>query len=442
MLLRKCGDSGHGARSTERWRRRRQRGDLVRVIGWPDGRGVADSGPGEPEVTDSITTRPFDNREVRPGSRIADGPPGPSDGLTWLWQLLGQTPTARDQWTELLRLATTSADRPVRAETLNAVGRFACAAGDLRTAQAFYQEALVAGRADRNAAGVARSLDGLTQMAAARGAFDLARTLQEESLLTYRRAGDTAGLARSLAVLGWLTLEQRGTTQAEALQEESLTLRVSLDAPLALAYSLVHLGWLAHLRGDRETAREYLAEALTSVRTCPDRWKVVSLLALLGRPSGHETPTRQAAGLLIGAEMLEASAAIQTERAFDPFGYLTEAQRHLDARSLAVAWGGGREDDAERLVEQALRASELLPTPQRNGVVAAIEPMLLTPRELEVAMLIGRGYTNRRIAEVLVIAERTAETHARNIREKLGLATRAQIAAWAAVRAPVQTVAS
>ena len=64
------------------------------------------------------------------------------------------------------------------------------------------------------------------------------------------------------------------------------------------------------------------------------------------------------------------------------------------------------------------------------------EPMPLTPRELEVAVLIGRGYTNRRIAEALVIAERTAETHARNIREKLGLSTRAQIAAWAATHIP------
>jgi DNA-binding CsgD family transcriptional regulator len=34
-----------------------------------------------------------------------------------------------------------------------------------------------------------------------------------------------------------------------------------------------------------------------------------------------------------------------------------------------------------------------------------------------------------------VIGERTAETHARNIREKLGMSTRSQIAAWAAVRA-------
>jgi DNA-binding NarL/FixJ family response regulator len=56
----------------------------------------------------------------------------------------------------------------------------------------------------------------------------------------------------------------------------------------------------------------------------------------------------------------------------------------------------------------------------------------LTPREREVAILVGRGYSNRRIAQALVIAEKTAEVHARNVREKLELESRAQIAAWAA----------
>ena len=45
--------------------------------------------------------------------------------------------------------------------------------------------------------------------------------------------------------------------------------------------------------------------------------------------------------------------------------------------------------------------------------------------------LIARGWTNRQIADELAIAERTAETHARNIREKVGLTTRAELVAWA-----------
>jgi DNA-binding CsgD family transcriptional regulator len=358
------------------------------------------------------------------------------DGLSWLWQLLGQTSAAREQWSELLRLAATSSERSIRAEMLNVVGAFASAAGDLTTAQAFYQEALVAGRAGQNAASVARSLSGLAQIAIGRGAFELARTLQDEALLIQRRLDDTAGVARSLAVLGWLLLELRGISQAEMLHEESLALRATLGDPLALAYSLIHLGRLAHLTGRRESARQHLAEALTTVRSCRDRWKVVALLALLGRPSPFQTPARQAIGLLTGAEALEAPADAQPGGPADPLGHLAEAHCRLDARSLAIAWGGGRDADAEGLVDQALRSSEQLALPERRGTVGPAEPMPLTPRELEVADLISRGHTNRRIADALVIAERTAETHARNIREKLGLTTRAQIAAWAAVRAP------
>jgi DNA-binding CsgD family transcriptional regulator len=354
--------------------------------------------------------------------------------VAWLWQILGPSPAAREQWSELLRLAATSADTPVRAETLNLVGRFAGATGDLTTAHAFYQEALIAGRAGQNAASVARSLSGLARVAVGRGAFDLARTLQEEALELQRRLGQPAAAAGSLAVLGWLTLESRGVRHAEVLHEESLTLRVTLGDPLALAYSLVHLGWLAHLTGRPEMARRHLAEAMTTVRGCPDRWKIVALLALLGRPSPVETPFRHAICLLTGAEAQEEAVQHPPVLSRDVTGSLVEAHGRLTPRALALTWGGGDQADADGLVEQALQAAEAHASHQRTGSVDLSEPMLLTPRELEVASLIGRGHTNRKIAEILVIAERTAETHARNIREKLGLSSRAQIAAWAAAR--------
>jgi DNA-binding CsgD family transcriptional regulator/tetratricopeptide (TPR) repeat protein len=397
------------------------------VIDWPTEQrviGLAEGGPDERTVA-----RGLGRSAGIAGRGLADAPVG----LSWLWQVLGSSQAAREQWAELLRLAATSAEREVRAEALNVVGRFASAAGDLATAHTFYQEALVAGRAGQDSASVARSLSGLAQIAASRGAFDLARTLEEEGLAIRRRLGDAAEVARSLAVLAWFTLESRGAAQAEALHEESLTVRVTLGEPLALGYSLVHLGWLAHLMGQRELARQHLAEALTTVRSCTDRWKVVALLALLGRPSPIEPPTRQAVLLLTAAEALEASVG----RADDSVGledHLAEARQRLDPRALAVAWGGGRDVEADSLVEQALRSGGSSTTPRdRNGCVGAPEPMPLTPREMEVATLISRGHTNRRIAEVLVIAERTAETHARNIREKLGLTTRSQIAAWAAL---------
>jgi len=54
----------------------------------------------------------------------------------------------------------------------------------------------------------------------------------------------------------------------------------------------------------------------------------------------------------------------------------------------------------------------------------------LSPRELEVARLVGRGLTNKQIGETLYLSERTAENHVRHILVKLGFSNRSQIAAW------------
>jgi pimeloyl-ACP methyl ester carboxylesterase len=54
----------------------------------------------------------------------------------------------------------------------------------------------------------------------------------------------------------------------------------------------------------------------------------------------------------------------------------------------------------------------------------------LTHRELQVAELVAEGLTSQAIASRLAIAPRTAETHVENIRRKLQVSSRAQIAAW------------
>jgi pimeloyl-ACP methyl ester carboxylesterase/DNA-binding CsgD family transcriptional regulator len=54
----------------------------------------------------------------------------------------------------------------------------------------------------------------------------------------------------------------------------------------------------------------------------------------------------------------------------------------------------------------------------------------LTARELEVAGLVAEGLTNHSIAVRLSVAPRTAEAHVENIRRKLQVRSRAQIATW------------
>jgi pimeloyl-ACP methyl ester carboxylesterase/DNA-binding CsgD family transcriptional regulator len=58
----------------------------------------------------------------------------------------------------------------------------------------------------------------------------------------------------------------------------------------------------------------------------------------------------------------------------------------------------------------------------------------LTDRELEVAGLVAEGLTNHSIAVRLSIAPRTAEAHVENIRRKLQVRSRAQIAGWVTER--------
>lgn len=59
------------------------------------------------------------------------------------------------------------------------------------------------------------------------------------------------------------------------------------------------------------------------------------------------------------------------------------------------------------------------------------EPTELTSRELEVLRSIGRGCTNREIAQQLYITEGTVKTHVSHILNRLNLRNRSQIAVYA-----------
>ncbi len=91
----------------------------------------------------------------------------------------------------------------------------------------------------------------------------------------------------------------------------------------------------------------------------------------------------------------------------------------------------------EQAIEYALSKGEEreppttpAPRPEQQPPPAAERTGMLTPREREVALLVGRGLTNRQIAQELSISGNTANNHVAKILKKLGLHSRAQIAAW------------
>jgi DNA-binding NarL/FixJ family response regulator len=60
---------------------------------------------------------------------------------------------------------------------------------------------------------------------------------------------------------------------------------------------------------------------------------------------------------------------------------------------------------------------------------------VLGRREADVARLVTDGLSNKEIGARLFISERTVESHVRNIMNKLGFNSRAQIAGWMAGQA-------
>jgi non-specific serine/threonine protein kinase len=117
------------------------------------------------------------------------------------------------------------------------------------------------------------------------------------------------------------------------------------------------------------------------------------------------------------------------------------ARAGMDERSFAAEWARGGAMTLEEAVDYALGAQKpslppSVPVPREAGG-GSESTEDLTRREEEVAVLVARGLSNRRIAEELTVSEHTAATHVRNILKKLGLDSRTRIAAWMRDRQPL-----
>jgi DNA-binding CsgD family transcriptional regulator/tetratricopeptide (TPR) repeat protein len=136
--------------------------------------------------------------------------------------------------------------------------------------------------------------------------------------------------------------------------------------------------------------------------------------------------------------------AISFERRMGSPPFVARTQVHY-AEMLIRRGRDGDLHHARRLVQAALETSRRLgmePWQQRANVLLGgldrrgVADHPLSSRELEVAHLVAEGLSNRMIAERLHLSERTAESHVKNICDKLGFNSRSQVAAWVAGRQP------
>jgi DNA-binding CsgD family transcriptional regulator len=104
--------------------------------------------------------------------------------------------------------------------------------------------------------------------------------------------------------------------------------------------------------------------------------------------------------------------------AVDAAAHAALAYRRDDRRGSALSCS----TRAEALAEQCGGAS----TP---ALRQAVEPLPLTDREREIAMLIGEGLSSPEVAERLTLSTRTVESHIYRAMVKTGTTTREELAA-------------
>ena len=147
-------------------------------------------------------------------------------------------------------------------------------------------------------------------------------------------------------------------------------------------------------------------------------------------------------GVLFGRKAALQSAGLALHPSSANEGHLSTARLQLSEEEATFAATGaeGKALSLERAIEYPLSEEEERESPPTPVAVPeqqapSDEPTgTLTRREQEVALLVGRGLTNHRIALELSISQRTVECYIGRILKKLGFASRTQIATWVAQR--------
>jgi predicted ATPase/DNA-binding NarL/FixJ family response regulator len=353
--------------------------------------------------------------------------------LTWFWDRHGHWNEARG-WLEGALERSGDAPRTVLPKVLLGVAYWAWRQGDYGRAAAVQEQGLALSR-DLRDENVAWFVFQMGNLAADQGDYDRAVALYEECLALRRALGDKWGAGMTLAQLGDVARLQRDSERATALYAESLALARETGERFLIAFSLRNLGLVALQQGNHGKAEPLLTESLALCKEVKDKWVTGPCLEGLAQVALERGNYSEATRLLAATEVLYEALgrhrSVVEQTAHDQ--YIDQARGSMPAAAFAAIWAEGRAltpSDAIEFVLTARRAISERAT--RTVKLEARKPAgLLAPREQEVATLVARGLTNHEIASLLVITERTAETHVQHILNKLGFNSRAQIAAWA-----------
>ncbi|MHC5699890.1 ATP-binding protein [Streptomyces tirandamycinicus] len=329
-------------------------------------------------------------------------------------------------------LASDDSPTPARAKALWADGWLALLCGETAAARVRVSEcSMLAESLGDSAPAHAAQLAGL----AALFEDDFAKAVAhlEDSLVRYRTLGDLGAAWTTLFLLS-LTCCLSADSRATFLAQEALAMCEAHGAQWSRSYALWTLGLQHWLTGDTRQAVGLLRESLRTSHPSYNRLAVAQSLEVLVWIRGDSHA--EEAATLLGA----AQNAWETVGATLPgVGRLLHHRTNCEAQLRATLGDDlftaclrtGSALTTQQAVERALGH-----TPPRTNAPADRRPAALTPREYDVAQLLGQGMSDKQIAARLVISPRTAQGHVQRILRKLGLTSRAQVAAWIRERRP------
>jgi ATP/maltotriose-dependent transcriptional regulator MalT len=381
--------------------------------------------------------------------------PGGEEATTWRAKCLfcaaaisvgqGDHVSARRYGEASLALWRQLGDQKEVAASLFVVGLMARIQGDYEGASSILLKAVALGHATGNYAFEALALMALADMATSQGDFAAARQLAERGREQFIEIGWDRNIADAHKIVADTCFEQGDDEAAQAFAAEgSASVPERLSAPWWLIPHLISASRIAAARDDYRGAHASLTQALTLARQIGDRGGIANALqagaylaavrgdaeraiclATASDPAWHSTRVFVPVSARVRRQLEAAAQALSA-------GRLEAAQRRGQSMSLdeAIAYALA-EDQADQPADGA--ATERLgQTKERATATGAADT--LTPREREVVALVAQEFSNLEIAARLVISERTVESHVRNALGKLGLRSRAGLAAWATAR--------
>jgi predicted ATPase/DNA-binding CsgD family transcriptional regulator len=353
--------------------------------------------------------------------------------------------------------------RARHAKALHAAVGMAFAQGDYGAAEALGTTELQLRRMANEGSATANALLAIGFVAKCRGEYRLARERLTEGARLSHDANDDVMLALNLASLAEVAYDEGNYPEAGATAEQALEVAGRAQFPIAIAEALLTLGNVSYRQASYASARSLLEKSLQLARELGRRSSIAAALTSLSQVANAQHDGALALMLLRESLALarEIGDRLATARALEMFVALGSDPRRaavLAGAVLALREGIGAPlnpigraelDRHVGLIEASIgsdvaHAAEIegqaMPLEEAISLALEMKPSeavadvpsqrdILTPREREVAALVARGWKNREIAQHLVITEKTAKNHVAHILAKLGLASRARLAA-------------